>query len=362
MRCPACGRQVLDEAKHCGHCGRPLRRRRTSVRSALLIAAAALLGVAVLFSLRPGARPAVGWPERLDDTAPPEGVPESSFRVSPADGMPQVLIPAGEVTMGSPAEQDGRRDEEGPQKRVSVSAFWMDLHEVTNEQYCRFVNDRCPNDRERKEWIDLVGEFDSDLLSPEIEQRDGAYVVVAGRGSHPVVYVTWHGAAAYAEWAGRKLPTEAQWERAARGDREGWKYVWGDSDRPPDGAGNLSDERLVARWPGWRKTDRHFPDYDDGYVTTAPVCRFRAGPFGLYDMAGNVWEWCRDAHDEDWYARMPAKQPVNTTQGRERVVRGGSWFNFPRYQRVAYRRGLMPALRDLNLGFRCVEAPDPSPR
>lgn len=319
-----------------------------------------------------------GWPDYLSSFTPPAGMDWSSFRVSAKDGMPQVLIPAGEFTVGSTkAEQewayqeavkalgDGAQrswfESEGPQKQVTLSAYWMDVHEVTNEQYCRFLNSRQPNEAERKEWVYLVGEQQRNYLEPQLEQRGGRYAPVAGKERYPVIWVTWTGAQAYADWAGRALPTEAQWERAARGGRQ-TKYVWGDSDTPPAGAGNLCDEKAVARWTDWRAPGKYFPGYNDGYETTSPVCAFRPNGYGLYDLAGNVLEWCRDWYADDWYSKMPSRDPENATQGNARVVRGGSWLSNPGDLRVSNRLRNTPDNRNNNLGFRCAaSAPKAAP-
>ncbi len=260
-----------------------------------------------------GGRPA-GWPEYLSSYQPPTGMSWSSYRVSPKDGMPQVLIPAGEFLMGSPADEKGRRDDEGPQKRVYVSAFWMDLHEVTVGQYqrfCRATNRKLPPPSHHG-WEDR----------------------------HPVSNVTWDDAAAYCQWAGRRLPTEAEWVKAARGGREGQAYVWGTQWPPPRGGGNFGS----------------IDGYDDGYAGVAPVGSFAPNGYGLFDLAGNVWEWCQDWYDEGWYARMPGRDPCNTTNGDARVQRGGSSFLYvvPRYLRAANRYRTDPGGRNVLFGFRAA--------
>ena len=143
--------------------------------------------------------------------------------------------------------------------------------------------------------------------------------------------VSWDDASAYAQWAGRQLPTEAQWERAARGGLDGQQYRWGDGFDAAKCANNKT--------------------------STEPVGSYPPNGFGLYDMAGNVWQWCRDWYDKDWYAAMPGVNLENTTQGKYRVKRGGSWGSGARDLRGASRDNGRPDLRrDLNIGFRCVEA------
>ncbi len=265
-----------------------------------------------------GARPA-NWPEYLSSYQPPAGMSWSSFRVSPKDGMPQVLIGAGEFLMGSPASEKDRQDDEGPQKRVYVSAFWMDLHEVTNEQFARFV--KAAGYTPSPEW---------EKWSRDTSPR------------HPVVCVSWDDASAYAMWAGRHLPTEAEWERAARGGST-TIYPWGDH----------ADQTMAnGTWTGFRQ---YSPENAVRY--TKPVCSFPANRSGLLDMIGNVYEWCRDYYVEGWYAMMPGQDPCNTQHGTLRVYRGGSWLNLPVNLRVADRDGYTPVYRYIFLGFRCSEAP-----
>ncbi len=244
-----------------------------------------------------GGRPA-NWPSYLSSYQPPTGMGWSSYRVSPKDGMPQVLIPAREFLMGSPATEQGRGNDEGPQKRVSVSAFWMDLHEVTVGQYQVFC--QATGRKVGTQW--------------NCEDR------------HPVVMVSWDDASAYAAWAGRELPTEAQWEKAARGGTT-TAYPWGDAFDAAKANNNRQGTTAVGSYP--------------------------PNGFGLFDMSGNVWEWCRDWYDEGWHGRMPGQDPVNATQSSSHVFRGGSWDVGPSYLRAASRGRGGPGYRGTYLGFRC---------
>ena len=248
----------------------------------------------------PNAKPA-NWPDYLSTFTPPTGMSWSSFRVSPKDGMPQVLIPAGEFLMGSPANEPDRQGVEGPQRKVYVSAFWMDLHEVTVGQYRAFC--------------EATGRTIDTGYNKEAR--------------HPVVMVSWEDATAYAQWAGRQLPTEAQWEKAARGGTA-TAYPWGAA------------------------FDAAKANYGGG---TTPVGSYAPNGYGLYDMAGNVWEWCRDWYDLGWYAQMPARDPVNETQATYRVLRGGSWYYYPLHLRIAYRNRDTPGYRHVDFGFRCSDGP-----
>ncbi len=236
------------------------------------------------------------WPRYLPPLGP---VPGLRYRVSPTDDMPQVLIPAGEFVMGSPDGQGTGNDY--PQRKVYVSAFWMDLHEVTVGQYNRFCQ--------------ATG-----------RQMDTQY---NKDDRHPVVRVSWDDASAYATWAGRELPTEAQWEKAARGGTT-TVYQWGDTFDVAKANNNQKGSTAVGSY--------------------AP------NGFGLFDMAGNVWEWCRDWYETGWYGRMPGRDPVNTKPSSGHVIRGGSWSGDPFYLRVAIRARTSPTGTD-SAGFRCSEAP-----
>ncbi|MCC7494476.1 MAG: SUMF1/EgtB/PvdO family nonheme iron enzyme, partial [Fimbriimonadaceae bacterium] len=145
------------------------------------------------------------WAQQLPTNLP--------MRIRAKDGMPEVLIPAGKFWMGSPAGEKDREEDEGPEKEVTLSAYWIDQHEVTNEQFAKFLQDRQPKPEERQAWCALDGENGT---ASELGYARGQYRPRAGCERWPVRFVSWHGASAYAEWVGRQLPTEAQWERAAR--------------------------------------------------------------------------------------------------------------------------------------------------
>ncbi len=230
-------------------------------------------------------------------------------RVWEKDGSVMVHVPAGEFLMGSKDDPDAD-DDEYPQHTVYVSEFWIDKTEVTNEQYSRCVT---AGDCQASEYANG-------------ERFNGADL--------PVVGVSWHDAQAYCEWSGKRLPTEAEWEKAARGT-DGRKYPWGDD----------FDSSKV-----------NFYGTDDGYEYTAPVGSYPEGasPYGALDMAGNVWEWCQDWYDADYYASSPQRDPQGPSSGDGRVVRGGSWYFNEWLVRAANRLRGGPDYRDLDFGFRCV--------
>ena len=246
------------------------------------------------------------------------------------DGAKMVLIPAGEFLMGS---NDGDPDEK-PVHTVYVEAFYMDVYEVTNAQYKKFVD---ANPQWGKDHIPRLYHYGNYLN----HWTGNSYP--RGKGDHPVVYVSWYGAMAYAEWAGKRLPTEAEWEKAARGGLVGKKYPWGDS--PPDSSK---------------------ANYDDNVGDTTPVGSYPPNGCGLYNMGGNVWEWCLDAYDENFYQNSPRRNPIAgadsivnvinnfTNVKNSRVVRGGSWGSGPKSLRVANRSWLGPSYSINSYGFRCA--------
>ena len=248
-----------------------------------------------------------------------------SFSVGPP-GM--VLIPAGEFQMGS----NNGYDCEKPVHTVYVDAFYMDVYEVTNAQF--------------KAFVDAKPQWQKDNIPDKY--HDGLYLrhwtgnsYPSGKGNHPVVYVSWYAAMAYAEWAGKRLPTEAEWEKAARGGLQGSTYPWGNTIDP--GQANYG--------------------YKNNIGSTTSVGSYGANGYGLYDMAGNVLEWCVDVYQANFYAVSPPRNPVSgglTNQTNPlRVLRGGSWVHFAQYLRVANRNRLTPTGTPGGIGFRCARAVTP---
>jgi len=268
--------------------------------------------------------------------------PEKKARTyEPAD---VVLIPAGTFRMGDPFDE-GDPDER-PVHTVHIDAFYMDQYEVTNSQYTFFC--------------DATGKS----YPPELFVISGYF---EDYPDHPVVNVTWYDAVRYCNWRslqeglepvydetsweadftkdGYRLPTEAEWEYAARGG-EGKRYPWGDED--PSSRANYwyYVGPLIARMP-----DIH------GGRGPLPVGSFPANGYGLYDMAGNVWEWCNDWYDEGYYSVSPSDNPGGPSGGSLRVRRGGSWINDAIHIRCANRGAQAPATKGNGVGFRCVRRP-----
>ena len=160
-----------------------------------------------------------------------------------------------------------------------------------------------------------------------------------------MIFVDVNEAVAYCRWAGKRLPTEAEWEYAARGELVGKRYPWG-NEKPDGSQCNFADKNASADWAN--------AEVDDGYATCSAVGSYPANGYGLYDMAGNVYEWCADWWDPDYYSQSPAKNPAGPDTGSSRLLRGGAWRNGARALRVANRLYDFPNNRDVNRGFRCV--------
>lgn len=253
----------------------------------------------------------------------------------PPEGM--VLIPAGPFQMGSTT---GDVDE-APVYTVELDAFYIDQHEVTNAEYQAFVTTTgYPAPR----GIGYTEVYE--LLKHDYEPwRDPGF----NHPHQPVTTVTWFDAAAYCESAGKRLPTEAEWEKAARGDLEDACYPWGSAE-PDNTAANFADSHTEFEW---RSTN-----VNDGFLFTAPVGTFPPNGYGLFDMAGNVWEWCADWYSPTYYAESPHRNPKGPHIGERRVLRGGTWYRAAHTLRNAERVSDFPE-NSLNVvGFRCaMDAP-----
>ena len=232
------------------------------------------------------------------------------------DGKEMVLIPRGSFEMGdSQNEPEDWFERSRPVHTVQLDAFYMDVHEVTVGQF--------------REFVDQSG-YDYDLWNEVAKYSPG--------DDYPMVHPTWNDAVAYAEWAGKRLPTEAEWEYAARGGLIGKRYPWGN---------DVGEAREYANYLGTGGKDQ----WDR---STAPVGSFVANGYGLYDMAGNVSEWCADWYDSDYYSKSPLRNPQGPSSGSFRVLRGGSWYFNPINLRAAYRNGGTPTDAYRIIGFRCV--------
>ena len=260
-----------------------------------------------------------------------------------------VLIPGGSFMMGS----DDGLEIEKPVHRVELNSFLMDIHEVTIRDFREFVaatnyvtdaekNNGCViwngADWEKTEGID----WRFDELGNELG---------IDKDNHPVTRLSWNDASAYATWKGRRLPTEAEWEYAARGGSKENTFAWGNDPVGTDPVANISDEnfvKIVTFWP-------YHEGYDDGYTFTSPVGSFAPNEFGLHDMAGNAWEWCADYFDENFYGRSPADNPRNDEPNEQRVLRGNSWDGRPGWMRCSRRTSDAQSNSYADTGVRCVK-------
>ncbi|MCW5969947.1 MAG: SUMF1/EgtB/PvdO family nonheme iron enzyme [Blastocatellales bacterium] len=268
-------------------------------------------------------------------------------RVNPIDGAEMVFIPPGAFVMGSDAaelDQIWRKFNwpqswkqhtlsEQPAHQVRVDGFRMYRWNVTVAQYRKYseATKRAMPPAPSWGWDD----------------------------NYPIVNVSWEDAKAYCQWAGGRLPYEAEWEYAARGGNTGLNgrartvFVWGD-DYPKSKAANLADTSF-KRAKVYQPNYYLFENYDDGYTYASPVGAFPPNGFGLYDMAGNVLQWCEDWYDRDYYRSSPAANPRGPSRGELRVLRGGAFDTIPAITRISRRLGNRPEIHHDEKGFRCVQ-------
>jgi len=281
---------------------------------------------------------------------PSASAPSDHPTIANSGNNGMVLVPGGTFAMGS----NDAMPYEGPVHNVTLKPFQIDRHEVTVAEFQKFVTaTKYVTDAEKFGWSGVF-----DIEKGEWTRSDGAdWRHPDGPNSktipnEPVTQVSWNDAAAYAKWAGKRLPTEAEWEFAARGGLIGKKYAWGDELRPGG--------KPAANW--WQG---HFPDKntgEDGFIGRSPVESFQPNGYGLYDMIGNVWEWNADWFAEEYYRKSPAESPQGPGRGDDRVIRGGSWMCSENYcvnYRPSARSFSSPDSGLNNLGFRCVQDTSP---
>jgi formylglycine-generating enzyme required for sulfatase activity len=287
----------------------------------------------------------------------------SSRRAAPALDHALVTVEGGTFTMGSDAGLDYPGDGEGPARQVTVDSFRIDRYAVTNAQFARFVDATDHRtDAEQYGWSfvfagllpddfvetrGVVGaEWWRQVFGADWRHPEGPHSSIDDRLDHPVLHVSWHDARAYCEWSGLRLPTEAEWEYAARGGLEGRQYPWGDE--------LLADGR--HRCNIWQGSFPRENTCDDGWYGTAPVTAYDPNGFGLHNMVGNVWEWCGDWFATD-HPRPVAPNPTGPPYGTHKVMRGGSFLCHESYcfrYRVPSRSSNTPDSSTGNLGFRCA--------
>ena len=303
-----------------------------------------------------------------------------------------VLIPGGRFSMGGDDDQAWR--DEYPKHMVVVDSFWMDVHEVTNAQFSAFVEATgyLTTAEKAVDWEEIKKELPPGTPKPDASQLAPASLVfvptdkpvslidvsqwwqwrqganwrqpegpgssIVGKDNHPVVHVSWFDAVAYCDWVGKRLPTEAEWEYASRGGLTDAVYAWGNED--------LSSGKPKANT--WEGAFPYRNDKSDGFYFTAPVQSYQANNYGLYDVAGNVWEWCADLYHEDYYKTLAGKTTHNPQGPKtsydsnepyalKRVSRGGSFLCHESYcsgYRNSMRMKTTPDTGSMHTGFRAV--------
>lgn len=294
--------------------------------------------------------------ESVSSTNQKAVIPEKPINIIGSDDAPMVLILAGKFEMGTNSSEIPQLvrwakewyfiaaewyEDETPRHTVYLDDFYMDKYEVTNAQYARFLNAYGTN-------TDQKGHKLLDIDSPDclIEKSEDTYKPKPGFEEHPVIEVSWYGASIYAQFYDKQLPTEAEWEKAARGGLVGMKFPWGDMD-PNGNMCNFADMNVDFSW-----ADKNT---NDGYERTAPVGSYHPNRYGLYDMAGNVWEWCADRYDLEYYPKSPENNPKGPTTPTIVVLRGGSWNYASNDLRNANRHADCMSTASAHIGFRCVK-------
>lgn len=260
-----------------------------------------------------------------------------STTISDKDGMVMVFVPAGEFTMGSKLYGDER-----PAHQVYLDGYWIDRTEVTNKMFVDYLNEIASQVSVQDQ--DDVSLNDTVIFSltcaacrrwkDRITWDGSRFSAVAGYENHPVLLVSWDGANSYCSWAGRRLPTEAEWEKAARGT-DGRTYPWG------EGTPNAS-----------------LLNFNNNVGDTTEVGSYLEGAsvFGALDMSGNVWEWVNDWYDENYYKTSPSSNPPGPDSGTHKVIRGNGWYDIFSDVRSALRSRFFPKTTFDNLGFRCARS------
>lgn len=280
------------------------------------------------------------------------------------DALSFADVPGGTFAMGTDDPNGYVSDGEGPVHRVSIGPFRMSRHAVSNDVFSAFVaatsyvtdaerygasfvfGGLLPDDFPATRGV-VGAEWWREVEGAAWRHPEGPQSSLDDRGAHPVVHVSWNDAAAFCAWSNTRLPTEAEWERAARGGREGQHFPWGD-ELEPGGVHRMNVFQGV------------FPGGDsgaDGWRGTCPVASFPPNDYGLHEMTGNVWEWCHDWFHPGWYAVSPADNPLGPAAGETKVMRGGSYLCHESYcwrYRVDARSSNTPDASTGNLGFRVV--------
>lgn len=315
-------------------------------------------------------------PARAEAEAPaapareaPESSPDAILPSARKVPFRWCCLPGGSFRMGTDGQEGFAADGEGPARRVAVGAFAVAAYAVTNAQFGDFVRETgYATQAERQNWSFVFRSHAPEEVHRRVlrapadtpwwlpvpraywAQPEGPGSTILARLDHPVVHVSWDDAQAFCRWSGTQLPSEAQWEYAARGGLDGATFPWGDELAP-------KGRHRCNVWQG------RFPDHDtaeDGFAGTAPVHAFAPNGFGLYNVVGNVWEWCRDGFSPTYHRDTPGADPLFEGDASERSQRGGSFLCHRSYcnrYRVAARGRNTPDSTAANVGFRVVMGP-----
>jgi len=304
---------------------------------------------------------------RLEKLSASRSASAERARVSSGSTENMVKLDGGSFLMGTDSKEGFQRDGEGPVREVTLDPFFIDAYPVTNSQFAEFAKATdYRTESERLGWSfvfqgHIPAERYDELVEATVpganwwckvgnanwQRPEGPDSNIENRPNHPVVHVSWNDAVEYCRWAGKRLPTEAEWEYAARGGLEQKLYPWGD-DLTPDG------RHLCNIWQG------EFPALDlaeDGYSAPAPVDAFPPNGYGLYTITGNAWEWCHDWFHPTYHVSATRSNPVGPLDGSAKVMKGGSYLCHKSYcnrYRVAARTSNTPDSATTNISFRCV--------
>ncbi len=290
-------------------------------------------------------QPVVEAKPTVDPSAPPACTKAGQVWSSPEDGAALVCVPAGDFMMGTISGEANER----PAHNIYLDAFWMDQYEITNAQFVRFLNEFGTHPLFDGIVLDANDLILYDTISDEewrnrieYSTENRVFFVVPGYENHPVSMVSWYGADTYCQWNNRQLPTEAQWEKAARGTDQR-KYPWGNSWEL-----NLANGAVI---------DSQSHSETDSFAETSPVGSFYRGvsPYFAFDMSGNIFEWVRDWYSDDFYNWTPSSNPLNSIDSGWKTIRGGSFLSVIEYYlRITYRIRTLPEDYGNGLGFRCT--------
>jgi formylglycine-generating enzyme required for sulfatase activity len=238
-----------------------------------------------------------------------------------------VLVESGKIRLGN---KHGENDEQ-PARKIIIKNFYISKFEVTNTQFATFLNEKGNQIEQNAPWIDLNGQWNS--LKCRIYEKENKFFVEDGFENFPVNYVNWHGANAYCKWLGGRLPTEAEWEYAAKG-------------------GKYFKKKTIHEIE--KNIDQYAWYFNNSEENIHEIGQKKANVLGLFDIYGNLWEWCNDYYNPDYYEKRNRKNPTGPEKGDYRVIRGGSWTNKTEMIKISNRNALLPSSNKINIGFRIV--------